>query len=40
MVGSFTSIYSPSLMVIFLSSSFLNRTVWTLEIAFTTVDLP
>ena len=30
----------PSLMVMFLSSSFLKRTVWTPEIAFTTVDLP
>lgn len=27
-------------MVIFLSNSFLKRTVWTPEIAFTTVDLP
>lgn len=30
----------PSLMVMFLSSSFLNLTVWTPEIAFTTVDFP
>lgn len=30
----------PSLIVIFLSSSFLNRTVRTSEIAFTTVDFP
>lgn len=27
-------------MVMFRSSSFLKRTVWTPEIAFTTVDLP
>lgn len=31
---------SPSLIVIFLSSSFLKRTVCTLEIALTTVDFP
>lgn len=30
----------PSLMVMFLSNSFLKRTVWTPEIAFTTVDFP
>lgn len=30
----------PSLMVMFRSNSFLKRTVWTLEIAFTTVDFP
>lgn len=32
--------YIPNLMVIFLSSSFLNLTVCTPEIAFTTVDFP
>lgn len=32
--------YSPSLIVIFLSSSFLKRTVCTPEIAFTIVDFP
>lgn len=31
---------SPNLIVMFLSSSFLKRTVCTPEIAFTTVDLP
>lgn len=30
----------PNLMVMFLSSSFLNLTVWTPEMAFTTVDFP
>lgn len=30
----------PSLMVMFRSNSFLKRTVWTPEIAFTTVDFP
>ncbi len=30
----------PNLIVMFLSSSFLNRTVWTPEMALTTVDLP
>lgn len=30
----------PSLMVMFLTSSFLNRTVVTPDIAFTTVDFP
>lgn len=32
--------YLPNLIVMFLSSSFLNRTVCTPEIAFTTVDFP
>lgn len=36
----FVSLDSPNLMVIFLSNSFLKRTVWTPEIAFTTVDFP
>jgi hypothetical protein len=30
----------PSLMVMFLSNSFLNRTVCTPDMALTTVDLP
>lgn len=33
-------IYLPSLIVIFLSNSFLKRTVCTPEIAFTIVDFP
>lgn len=32
--------YLPSLIVILRSSSFLKRTVWTPEMAFTTVDFP
>lgn len=32
--------YLPNLIVIFLSSSFLNLTVWTPETAFTMVDFP
>lgn len=32
--------YLPSLIVMLRSNSFLNRTVCTPEIAFTTVDLP
>lgn len=38
--GGSVSCHSPSLMVMLRSSSFLKRTVWTLEIAFTTVDFP
>lgn len=39
-VVAISNLVLPSLMVMLRSNSFLKRTVWTPEIAFTTVDLP